>query len=184
MKITKILLLSLITLSITSCGKDDPCENIICTNGGSCVNGECNCPEGYEGPDCSNQSTPKAIEITSIQLQRFPSTDTNGAGWDLLSGADIYVSVWYNNDEIYKHPTFFENAGNGFHDFKPNVNLQLENPLNNYVIRLYDYDEFDQDDFMGGIEFQPYTTTNNFPRTLVLDAGGAVKFELSVDYIF
>jgi hypothetical protein len=32
--------------------KNDPCDNIVCKNGGTCVNGMCDCPVGYNGPDC------------------------------------------------------------------------------------------------------------------------------------
>ncbi|MBK9678062.1 MAG: calcium-binding EGF-like domain-containing protein [Saprospiraceae bacterium] len=38
-----------LTLLMTSCSKKDPCEDIICQNGGTCENGDCKCPAGYEG---------------------------------------------------------------------------------------------------------------------------------------
>ena len=47
---------------------NDPCESIVCYNGGYCVNGECLCPEGYTGPDCSQQVTPTKIRITKIEV--------------------------------------------------------------------------------------------------------------------
>ncbi len=30
----------------------DPCENVFCQNGGICINGNCQCPEGYSGTYC------------------------------------------------------------------------------------------------------------------------------------
>ena len=30
----------------------DPCENITCNNGGTCIEGTCNCPDGFSGPQC------------------------------------------------------------------------------------------------------------------------------------
>ena len=30
----------------------DPCADVVCQNGGSCVDGTCICPEGYTGPNC------------------------------------------------------------------------------------------------------------------------------------
>lgn len=177
--------LSMNTLFYSSCGKDDPCDLITCLNGGVCINGECDCPEGYEGPDCSNIQTPTNIRILNIKVTRFPATEANGASWDLTSGPDIYVQVLYNNGVIYDHPTVFENANPAqSYDFQPNVNLNITNPTNRYVVRLYDYDSTGSDDFMGGIEFTPFTGTNGFPQTITIDANGGVAFELTYDYTF
>lgn len=162
----------------------DPCANINCLNGGDCINGECNCPTGYNGPDCSNQETPSKIRITNIQLTSFPPTD-NGGGWDLSSGADIYVSMEYSGVIIYEHPSYYENANpNQDYNFQPNINLNMNNPTDTYIIRLYDYDDFDSDDYMGGLQFVPYQNSNNFPSTIILDAGTGISFQLSISYTF
>ena len=42
--------LIVVVLFITSCS--DPCEDIICLNGGMCIDGTCDCPEGWTGIDC------------------------------------------------------------------------------------------------------------------------------------
>lgn len=34
------------------CKPDNPCDLITCQNGGTCNNGRCKCPEGYEGEFC------------------------------------------------------------------------------------------------------------------------------------
>ncbi len=39
------------TLSITSC-EADPCVDLNCQQGASCSEGYCQCPVGYEGPQC------------------------------------------------------------------------------------------------------------------------------------
>ncbi len=171
-------------LALNSCKKvvPDPCDGVICLNGGTCVNGQCDCPNGYTGPDCSNQITPSKIRINNIRLTKFPPTD-NGAGWDLTSGPDIYIVIEYNGSIIYNHPTYYQNADPSLtYDFKPSTNLNLTNPADNYIIRLYDYDDFSTDDYMGGIEFVPYYDGNNFPGNIDIDAGGTVAFELSVSY--
>jgi len=38
---------------------DDPCKDVTCLNGGTCVDGTCNCAAGYEGTDCSTESRTK-----------------------------------------------------------------------------------------------------------------------------
>lgn len=48
----RLLILVLIVFSIYSCGSDDPvdpCEGIQCGPNGICVNGGCDCDEGYTG---------------------------------------------------------------------------------------------------------------------------------------
>ncbi len=54
------LLISLLLLSVTillteSCSKAEPCINTNCLNGGTCVNGACECPDGYIGNNCEEQ---------------------------------------------------------------------------------------------------------------------------------
>jgi hypothetical protein len=55
MKYTKLLpLLALLICVIIfqSCGGDDPCENVTCLNDGVCIDGNCDCLEGFIGSDC------------------------------------------------------------------------------------------------------------------------------------
>lgn len=51
-------------IAYTSC-KKDACKDIICSNGGTCVDGACKCPAGYEGPSCDVKSNAKFIGIFS-----------------------------------------------------------------------------------------------------------------------
>lgn len=156
-----------------------------CLNDGTCVNGDCDCAVGFSGPDCSDQITPTKISIEKIELTRFPAVEQNGAGWDLTSGPDIFVTMSYNNVDIYNHPSTYENANaSETYVFTPSINLNIENPDDKYVISLYDFDSFDPDDFMGGIEFVPYNDENEFPEELFLDADGHVAFTLTETYSF
>lgn len=62
MKFWKLTLLSAIaffaittTVLYTACTVD-ACMELKCKNGGACINGYCNCPSGYEGAQCDQQS--------------------------------------------------------------------------------------------------------------------------------
>lgn len=159
----------------------DPCENVTCLNDGYCANGECVCADGYTGADCSQQETPSTIKITKIVVTGFPATD-DGAGWDLTSAADIYPRLMIGtSNEIWESPTFFQNANpNQSYEFTPSppISLQLNQQ---YILHLYDYDDFDADDFMGLTVFTSYSSTNDFPDVLY-PSYQEVSFEVHLDY--
>ena len=58
-------------LSFYTCSEPppDPCENVICKNGGRCVSGRCDCPENTEGEFCEIK-IPKSLTLTSANY--FP----------------------------------------------------------------------------------------------------------------
>ncbi len=41
----------MLVLCLPSC--TDSCEDVVCLNGGACVDGDCACAEGWQGDDCS-----------------------------------------------------------------------------------------------------------------------------------
>lgn len=58
---TAILTLGAFTaITYTACTKDE-CKGVECINGGSCVDGTCACPTGYEGTNCEKLSRDKFI---------------------------------------------------------------------------------------------------------------------------
>ncbi len=67
MKIWKLTLLTgllfaalMSTIFYSSCVQD-ACNNVTCLHGGSCGNGVCRCPTGYEGPTCATLSVNRFI---------------------------------------------------------------------------------------------------------------------------
>ena len=54
--------------------------------------------------------TPTKIRITKIEVTDFPATDENGAGWDLLSGADIYPVILKGSNVLWTSSRYFEDA--------------------------------------------------------------------------
>lgn len=56
------LILGLSTAMVfTACKKDDPCDNVVCQNGGSCNDGSCSCATGFEGSTCGTEVRAKFI---------------------------------------------------------------------------------------------------------------------------
>jgi hypothetical protein len=163
----------------------DACEYITCLNGGSCANGECNCPEGYTGSDCSQQVTPTKIRIKQVDVTSFPATNDKGSGWDLTSAADIYIKIYKDDTELYNSSTYIKDAISSYkYEFELSPNVDLLNPNDQYTIILYDYDSTSGDDYMGGIIFKPYSNTNSFPTTMNLDAGGGITMTLHLSYVW
>ncbi|MEQ8324046.1 MAG: calcium-binding EGF-like domain-containing protein [Vicingaceae bacterium] len=176
--------LVMISLLFTTCDKKedpDPCETVICLNGGTCVSGTCSCPKGYEGVQCEKRKTPVKITINSITIDRFPATN-GGTNWDLFDGPDIYIAIGQGTTLIHLQPTIFENAdASQTYIYYPNSTLELVNPTAEHEIDIFDYDDGFSDEFMGGILFTPYVSLLGFRDPIVLDVGD-VAFSLDVSY--
>lgn len=162
-------LIILLCLIIFSCKKDaediqnDLCKGIICNNGGTCVNGDCNCPPQWTGTDCSQQKTPTNLVLKSIHVNKFPPTDANGAGWDFSDGPDMYIVISSGSTVLYTSPSYLNvTTANAIF----NINYSLPDVTAIYQISIYDYDDLSADDYMGGIQGVIYSSTNGFPTTL------------------
>ena len=162
----QISLLLLILLGFISCKK----------------NADETCPNGYTGSNCDQQITPTNIILKSIKVTSFPPTD-NGAGWDLTSGPDVYITISQNGNVLYTNSNAFimnATAGVSF-----NTQYVLPSVTGIYTINVYDHDDFDADDFMGGIIAPIYTNTTGFPETLTLSCPGcAISFLIEIGYTF
>lgn len=54
MKKQLLTLTTFILLGLSACAPD-ACENVICLNNGVCQTGDCECAEGFEGPNCGTE---------------------------------------------------------------------------------------------------------------------------------
>lgn len=65
------------TTLFTACNPD-ACKDVVCQNGGTCTDGECTCPVGYEGTNCQTLSRDKFIGV-------FTGSETCTIGTDNYS---------------------------------------------------------------------------------------------------
>jgi hypothetical protein len=92
-QLKSILIASAVTIgsfaTIVSCNPD-PCQDVVCKNNASCLDGVCMCPLGFEGNDCSTQSISKFLgnNNSSINYNFLDSSSVsacnkaNGTGFD------------------------------------------------------------------------------------------------------
>lgn len=164
------LLILLVPLSILGC-KSDLCKDITCLNGGTCLNGLCSCPEGYEGPACEKEKTPKSILLQTVGVTKFPATKPNGASWDNLpaSGADLYFIIKQNNVLISNSRQFaFTDAISN--DIPKNLSfgsgIRIPNSTEPVLFELWDSDSFGSDELVDVVSYPLYIKGKNFPKQI------------------
>lgn len=62
-------------ITYTSCNKDE-CKDVVCQNGGTCNEGNCECSSGYEGTNCETKSVTKFIGTWAVSENCDGSNNT------------------------------------------------------------------------------------------------------------
>ena len=57
--------ISVMLFSVCS-GCRDVCKDVVCKNGGTCVDGSCDCADGYSGPDCGTNLSANFIGTYNV----------------------------------------------------------------------------------------------------------------------
>ena len=180
----KIVQITALLLFFLSCTKDDPCMNMVCLNGGACTSGVCECPPGYTGTNCQEETAPSSMVIAKVRVTNWPQTN-NGAGWDFFDGPDLKIVIKDGTGtDIFESQTYFEDATSGqVLEFIPAAIVNI--PQAPITIQLWDYDDGLGDDFLGGIIGSAYKSGQNFPQTITFTCPTCtVSFELDVLYYF
>jgi hypothetical protein len=175
----------LVSLLFVACS-DEPCETQMCHNGGVCIDGLCDCPERYTGPECNDQVTPDVMRITSVKLLRFPGFRPNDDKmWDVTDGPDVYFRLMHGDEPVAQPVVLVENA-DPTQQYQFNISLvDMKTVLDEYTMQLFDYEAIGvEPQFMGEVAFTPYHTTNGFPTEIMLDNGGPVAFHVTVEYLY
>lgn len=76
---------------MNSCNNGDGCEDTVCQNGGICVEGYCQCPDGYSGPNC---------EISSFNNGVFVVHEGN------FQGGNASLSFYSKDTELMSNGVF------------------------------------------------------------------------------
>lgn len=87
----------LATLTLSSC-EEDKCKTIICGYSGTCTDGVCICPSGYEGPQCETVNRDRFMGIWQATED---GTVTNAAQYPVTVGKgqatnEIRITNFYN----------------------------------------------------------------------------------------
>lgn len=59
--LASVLTLGAFTATVFNSCNPDACKDIVCANGGTCTDGTCACPSGFEGTLCETQSLSKFL---------------------------------------------------------------------------------------------------------------------------
>lgn len=182
MKNILILLGAAAALSFTSC-KKDPCEDVNCSNGGTCNEGTCACPEGFSGPECRTADTPANMTITQIDIVDFPGSN-GGSDWDVLIDTDPDIIIEIENDGTSSNiftSASFNNMADGSQFSINGLDILVESPNQSYTIKMID-DDLIGSESMGDITFTPWVG-GSFPATIsVNDATKEISYVLHVSY--
>src|SRR5579863_5442759 len=76
----QIAVTTLLVIFIGSCSADK-CKNVTCQNGGTCSDGNCNCPAGWGGAACQTPQAPVSMAITQITADQFAPVGPGNNPW-------------------------------------------------------------------------------------------------------
>jgi hypothetical protein len=62
-RLSLITTLTFIAVSLSTSCTDDSCTKVKCRNGGTCVDGFCKCPTGYEGNECISKASNRYVGV-------------------------------------------------------------------------------------------------------------------------
>jgi len=57
------------TVIIFSSCEADPCDGVVCQNNAPCVDGVCNCPDGYQGTFCETEWREKLVGTFTLRQE-------------------------------------------------------------------------------------------------------------------
>lgn len=176
-----VAILVSISCFIFSCREEDKCENTVCASNETCIDGDCIC---NPGANCNPDRT-KRIEISSIEITRFPAKNAMGNDWDSTGLPDLHLALYLSTEKLFATASTINEASN---DTVYVINcippVRLENYEENHTFYLYDDDGNKTDQFIGGVVFKPYSEGNQKASFKVVDTNGEVAFKLNWQFYY
>jgi len=168
-----------------SCGEDDPCDGVVCENG-QCINGICDCEEGYEGVFCNTEIVPSSIELT-ISISGCPSNKPDGNAWDVSGGRpDIFYQTrdQSTNILIYESNALIDYECSNSNGITFVQKTTLNAPYGSILIQLWDQD-IASNDLISQALFNPYISGIGFPMSIVsTSADNELQWTINAEYTF
>lgn len=114
-----------------NCESEEPCELLVCQNGGSCEDGKCNCLDNYTGDNCEINLCKDVNCLNGGFCDKGTCNCPDGfEGEDCSKVIDLLIGDWYAEDNCFiASPTpycaTFENDENFYtiKNFRGNGNL-------------------------------------------------------------
>jgi len=164
---------------------------VACKNSGTCSDGSCKCPEGFEGTLCETESLPKAVNVTAIKVLKLPANKADGSKWDTDgTNPDIYPALFTLKADntadqvLWTSDAIKINAQtNQQHDFTLILpKLSMKTFDRSIALFLLEKDDASSEN-MGGLSFMLKDVVVGKPATITLDCATCkVAFELKVTY--
>lgn len=174
-------LVALLALATSSCNR---CADMECVNG-DCEKGDCLCDEGWQGPNCDEQTLPDYISINAIRVVEWPET-WGGGTWDPAPGRnpDFFLEIFKN---IEPHACYTSERHNDAEPgtqlaFTETLPLKIDNPYERVHLYLYEFDSPSDPNPVVKWTFPVYRSNNGFPTVLQLNEVAGFKLELDVSY--
>jgi len=100
-----------------------------------------------------------------------------------LRGAFVYLIIKQEGKTLYNsRSTFFQNASTGisWNTTFSLIGLDIFKPIE---VQIWDYDDFDADDYMGGVEGPIYSITNKYNESINFDCSNCtIGYTIAVVY--
>ena len=112
----------------TSCSKD-ACKDVTCQNGGTCSDGTCVCPTGYEGTSCETMSRTKFTKSWSATDHLVGGTFVASYTANISAGTattDVLIGTSFS-DNFFTHNINATVAGN-------TITIVSQKPDNNHYV--------------------------------------------------
>lgn len=140
--LTSVFLLAITSTFVFTACEQDKCNGVTCNNGGSCNEGICKCPTGFEDPTCSTLTRTRyigyypgysscnngaeIIDTVFIAIDN-PKQNTTVKAWESIHPTDTlhgYVSSNETTYQMFLNSITYTNYNKSFH-----ITLQSNNSL-------------------------------------------------------